>query len=111
MSASKSIKLSKKEREEPVTKGYLTDYLEDKLENYVTKDYLDEKLENYVTKDYLDKKIDQDLVRHIGAMLEDSNSKLQILFEHFDARTEELRKMYLNHENRISHLELNTKKA
>lgn len=72
-------KLTKKEREEVVTKGYLED------QDYVTKQYLDEKLEKYVTKDYLDEKFDY----FAGALRDEFQDKFQIIFEELRAIREE----------------------
>lgn len=47
----------KKESDEMVTKGYLDEKLDEKLEDFVTKDYLDERLG--MTQSHLDERLDQ----------------------------------------------------
>jgi CRISPR/Cas system type I-B associated protein Csh2 (Cas7 group RAMP superfamily) len=90
-----SKKLSKKERGEVVTKGYLHDVLDDKLRNYVTKDYMESK--NYVTKDYLDerfikfrKEINKDFAHHTGVLMEDNHDTIKTLIEAFENRFERI---------------------
>jgi len=61
-------KLTKKEREENVTKGYLQD------QNYVTKDFL--KSQNYVTADML-----RQTERNLGVMFEAQNDKIEMFAE------------------------------
>lgn len=78
-----SKKLSKKEREKVVTKGYLED------KDYVTKDYLDKKLDNYVTKDYLDIRLNElskEFKDYVSALIEHQTHQLQTFYEGFDNR-------------------------
>lgn len=101
-------KLSQKEQEEVVTKGFLVEYLEKTLEekleskNYVTKDYLEEVLEskNYITKDYLDSKNyitkdyfeeglnkqSADFRQHLESLMEHQMDQLQVFMEQMDNR-------------------------
>ncbi|MCB9806110.1 hypothetical protein H6775_03045 [Candidatus Nomurabacteria bacterium] len=108
-------KLSKKEREEVVTKGYLVDYLES--QNYITKEYLESK--NYVTKDYLEDKfahyfglISEDFTQKITVAIEGLEIRLDAKFARIDERFDRLeRRMWRsenwlsNHEDRILKLE------
>ena len=82
-------KLSQKEREEVVTKGFLSDYLDSK--NYITKDYLDSK--NYITKDYLEDYLDMrfkkqtlEFKQYLDSLMEHQMHQLQILMEQMDER-------------------------
>lgn len=70
-------KLSKKEREETVTKGYLED------QDFVTKKFL--KDQNYVTKEYLDKRFDY----YVKVFREMNEDKFQVIFEELRAIREE----------------------
>jgi hypothetical protein len=84
-------KAEKDEREEFLTKGYLSDYLESK--EYATKSHLDDLLEskNYVTKDYLDEKFtdfNEEIHRKIGALIEDGDHKFKQLIEAFKMQYE-----------------------
>lgn len=92
-------KLTKKEREEVVTKGYLNDYLES--QNYVTKQYLDEKLENYVTKDYLDERFKY----YVDVLKEVNNDKFEVIFEELRAIREENSRRLEICENRLDRVE------
>lgn len=82
-------KLSKKERGEVVTKGYLED------QEYVTNSYL--KAQDYVTKSYLNevldkrfeefrKEINKDFKYHIDVLIEHQKDQLQVLLEGLDNR-------------------------
>lgn len=108
-------KLSKKEREEVVTKGHLED------QDYVTKDFLVDYLEsnNYVTKDYLDKKfshyfqlISEDFSHKITGAIEGLEMRMDVKFARIDERFDRLEKRMWrsenwlsNHEDRILKLE------
>lgn len=75
-------KLSSKERNQVVTKGYLTDHLEEV--GMVTKDFLVDYLEkqNYVTKDFLDDRLEKfgkdlttNLMMELGAFVEEQSTR------------------------------------
>lgn len=79
--------ISQKEREEVVTKGFLSDYLDSK--NYITEDYLDKRLEIYVTKDYLDVRLQEqttEFKQYMEALMEHHMHQLQVFIEHMDDR-------------------------
>ena len=65
-------KLSQKEREESVTKGFLEDY----LGIYVTKDYLDIRLKEQTL----------DFKQHLNSLMEHQMHQLEILMEQMDER-------------------------
>jgi hypothetical protein len=76
-------KLTPKQREETVTKGFLYE------QNFVTKEYLDKKLEPYVTKEYLDKKLKEqsaEFRQHIDTLIEHQLDQIQIFMEQMDKR-------------------------
>lgn len=97
-------KLSKKEREELVTKGYLNDLIEKKefliykylkkkgfatkkelnLDKYVTKEYYNDTLEEIVSKRF--KKQDTKNRGDIEALMEHHIHQLQVLLEGLDHR-------------------------
>lgn len=95
-------KLSQKERNEPVTKGFLVDNeyvtrssLEEILDskNYATKDYIYEMLESFEKKIQIsfDQKINEiqrDNRQHLETILEYMDQKLDIFLEKVDARIE-----------------------
>jgi hypothetical protein len=92
-------KLSQKEREETVTKGFLSDCLEDT----VTKGFLSDCLKDYVTKDYLTETINnamekqaKDFYQHMDALMEHHMHMLQVFMENMDDRYV-LRKEWLVH--------------
>lgn len=96
-------KISKKEREEVVTKGFLVDYLDSK--DYITKDYLDS--QNYVTKDYFETRLEstinkalekqsKEFYRHMEALMEHHMHSLQVFMENMDERYV-LRKEWLSY--------------
>jgi hypothetical protein len=79
------IKISKKEREELVTKGFLID------NKYLTIRTLDEILDpkNRITQEQLDTKINllrEDARQHLEALMEHRMHQLQVLMEQIDAR-------------------------
>jgi hypothetical protein len=97
----KQAKLSKKENEQIVTKGYLDLVLEKKeliskknlakiieRNNNFTKEYFEKKAEekNYVTADCLDekldKKIDDKFGRYTGAIMEEFRSQIKMVIEY-----------------------------
>lgn len=63
-------KLTSKQRNEPVTKGFLID------NGYVTKDYLDKKL----------KEQSRDFRQHLESLMEHQMDQLQIFMEQMDER-------------------------
>lgn len=85
-------KLSRKERNEHVTKGYLTDHLEEVLES---KDYINKKdLYNF------GENLKTSLVMELGALIEDQNTYYDALYQENDSKV-------TNHEERIVKLENN----
>ena len=91
-------KLSQKERNEVVTKGFLVDYLDkvldEKLESKL-ESKLEEKLEskNYVTKEYLEDRLDKSLTKqskdfyqHMEALIEHQLHSIQTFMESMDDR-------------------------
>jgi hypothetical protein len=79
-------KLSQKERDEAVTKGFLEDYLDEVLEskNYITKDYFEERLESTITKAL--EKQSKDFYQHMDALIEHQLHSLQTFMESMDDR-------------------------
>jgi hypothetical protein len=73
-------KLSQKEREEVVTKGYLSDVLEER--NYITKDYFEEHLESTINKAL--EKQSKEFYQHMEALMEHQMNQLQVFMEHMD---------------------------
>ncbi len=105
------VKLSQKERDEVVTKGYLEDVLDQR--NFVNKDYFHNTLnlvlesKNYSTNDRLDMVIEEvasiktqlsqmqielgeDNRRHMSALMEDNRHQISLLIEAFEARFERI---------------------
>lgn len=105
-------KLSTKEREEIVTKGFFVDYLETKeyvtesrlreildSKNYVTEDFLVEYVhaildsKNYITKDYLDmrfEKAQKTTHQYMQALMEHSREQTLVLIDAFQGRFERI---------------------
>lgn len=92
-------KLSQEERKEPVTKGFLVDYL-DKQE-YITRPVLEEILEskNYVTKEWaigmfemFHKRISEDFARQTGALIEIIRHENSLIVEALTHRIERVEK-------------------
>ncbi len=100
-------KLSQKERNESVTKGFLEDYkdflerkkyvtessLKKTLENkdYVTKDFL--KKQDYVTKDWateMYQKITEEFARHTNALVEMIRHENRLIIEALEHRIERI---------------------
>ncbi len=78
-------KLSTKERDEVVTKGYLED------QDFVTKQYIEE--QNFVTKDYLDMRLEtfqKDMYQHITALMEHNREQTLVLIDAFQGRFERI---------------------
>jgi hypothetical protein len=91
--AMRKKKLTKKQREEVVTKGYLEDLLEEK--DYVTKSHLNETLYDMMNtmSETMDRKISiamdkqlQEFNRNMGALMEHQMHQIQIMFESLDTR-------------------------
>lgn len=103
-------RLSKKEENEVVTKGFLKATLE---ESYVSKKFLRD--QNYVTKDFLktvQAEISEDVRRHTHAMLEEYQSRLEVVvelligrFDRMEARLDGNDARFNNHEGRLRRLE------
>jgi len=74
-------KLSNKEREDNVTKGYLHDVLDDKLSAYVTKDFLINDFKNQLKIE-----LEDSFTRHIQVLMEDNYSTTMTLIEAFQNR-------------------------
>jgi hypothetical protein len=132
----KKLTSKDKEYKDPVTNGYMQEYLEVTLEetldkkDYVTKNYLDEVLDKkdyvtktylseyldskgYVTKDYLDTQIENNLKRHIDAVFEQFKDYFKVSFESIEMRLERMGftldehdAKLNNHNKRITALEL-----
>lgn len=102
-------KLSKKERGEAVTKGYLEDqnyvtkdFLKSqnyvtkdflKSQNYVTERYLDQKLEKYVTKDWASEMFeiyDKRAQDRMETLMEDNRDAIKSIVEAFESRFERI---------------------
>ena len=88
-------KLSQKERKEPVTKGFLADYL--KEQQYITRPVLEEILDskNYVTKDWamemfqmFQKSITDEFSRQTGALIESFRHENRLIVEALEHRIE-----------------------
>ena len=117
-------KLSKKESNEVVTKGYLSEA----LDVYVTKESLDKKFEDFCSKDYVNKRLeyyatkgllDERMTTFAEVIMEEFRSQtkmiieyLQIVIERYDRSHEEFERQFAqkdvwlnNHEFRIFKLE------
>ena len=84
-------KLSQKERNEPVTKGFLADYLDKK--EYITRPVLEEILEskNYVTKDWAQgmfETILSEFRTQTGALIESFRHENRLVIESLESRIE-----------------------
>jgi len=104
-------KLSKKEYNEVVTKGYFLEV----LDSHVTKEYLDKKLENYVTKDHLEER----LTAFTETIMGEFRSQIKMVIEYlqtvierydrehreFDSKISGQEKWLHRHEYRIGKLE------
>ncbi len=98
-------KLSKKEREEVVTKGFLEDYLESR--NYITKEYLDSK--DYATKAHVQEIFNyyqSDMKHHIDSLIERQHDYFRAIIETLEGRFERNEDALDRHENRIARLEM-----
>ena len=100
MSVMEKKKLSQKERNESVTKGYLED------QDYVTKEYFHDTLEatldkkDYATKDYVGASFEamdlkfqgymEDSRRHMTMLMEDNRHQIRLLMEGTNARFERI---------------------
>lgn len=69
-------KLSQKERNELVTKGYLEDILERK--QYATKEYVHDAFEQ----------MKKEMQQHVTALMEDNRHQIKLLFEAFEYKFE-----------------------
>ncbi len=104
-------KLSKKEENEVVTKGFLKATLENG--DYVSRKFL--KDQNYVTKDFLktvQAEITADVRRHTHAMHEEYQSRLEAVvelligrFDRMEVRLDGNDARFNNHEGRLQRLE------
>ena len=82
------INLSKKQREEVATKGFVADVLDEKLSQYVTKDYL--KNEFTLFRKEFRKEINSDFERHVGALMESNQDAIMMVIEAFQNRFEQI---------------------
>ena len=83
-------KLTLKERDEVVTKGYLEDILEQKL-GYE----LDQKLDQKLNKMFNDKFAlwSKEMERHVASLIENSDSKFEIFYEGFEGHDVRIRRI------------------
>jgi hypothetical protein len=90
-------KLTKKERGEVVTKGYLFDSLDER--DYVTKDFLmnefKPQFKNELKTELIEELqivINDSFARHIQALMEDNHATIMTLIESFENRFERIEK-------------------
>ena len=86
-------KLSKKTREEVVTKGFLEDYLDSK--DYATKSHVDSIFNYYQS----------DMKHHIDSLIERQHDYFRAIIEVLEGRFERNEYKLENLENRVSRLE------
>ena len=87
-------KLSQKEREEVVTKGFLEDYLDSK--DYATKAHVQEIFNYYQS----------DMKHHIDSLIERQHDYFRAIIETLEGRFERNEDTLDNHKNRITRLEM-----
>ncbi len=98
-------KLSKKEREENVTKGFLTDFLEEG--GYVTESFIVS--QNYATKDYVSEIFNyyqSDMKHHIDSLIERQHDYFCAIIETLEGRFERNERDIDSLGNRVSKLEI-----
>lgn len=89
----RKIKLSSKERKEPVTKGYFNDVLESR--NYAKNERLDMVIEEVAEIKVKLIELGEENRRHMSALMEDNHHKFRLLIEAFEARFERIeRKLF-----------------